>query len=103
MNTIKFVNCTKDEVRLNDGRVFPPSKNPARIVAVCTDFDSDGIANIKYKEAYLPMAEHGTIYIVPYMVKLAEPQRKDFVCPLYTSPDAVYVNGRCVSVPGFMR
>lgn len=88
MNTIKFVNCTKDEVRLNDGRVFPPSKNPARIVAVCTDFDSDGIANIKYKEAYLPMAE---------------PQRKDFVCPLYTSPDAVYVNGRCVSVPGFMR
>ena len=103
MNTIKFVNCTKDEVRLNDGRVFPPSKNPARIVAVCTDFDSDGIANIKYKEAYLPMAEHGTIYIVSEIVKTAEPQRADLVCPAYGHPDAVYVNGQIVSVPGFIR
>lgn len=103
MNTINFVNCTEYEVRLNDGRVFPPSGIVARVSAKCTGFDSNGIANIKYEAINLPLASPNTIYIVSEIVKVAEPQRDDFVCPAYGCKDAVYVNGQIVSVPGFIR
>lgn len=103
MNTIKFVNCMAYEVRLNDGRVFPPSGIVARVSAKCTGFDSNGIATIKYEEVNLPLASPNTIYIVSEIVKTAEPQRADLVCPAYGHPDAVYVNGQIVSVPGFIR
>lgn len=103
MNTIKFVNCTAYEVRLNDGRVFPPSGIIARRTAKCTGFDSDGIATIKHEVVNLPVASQNTIYIVAEIVKTAEPQRADLVCPAYGHPDAVCVNGQIVSVPGFIR
>lgn len=103
MNTINFVNCTAHEIRLNDGRVFPPSGIVARVSAKCTGFDSNGIATIKYEEVNLPLAIPNTIYIVSEIVKVAEPQRDDFVCPAYGCKDAVYVNGQIVSVPGFIR
>lgn len=103
MNTINFVNCTGYEVRLNDGRVFPPSGIVARVSAKCTGFDSNGIANIKYEEINLPLASPNTIYIVSEIVKTAEPQRADLVCPAYGHPDAVYVNRQIVSLPGFIR
>lgn len=103
MNTIKFVNCMAYEVRLNDGRVFPPSGIVARVSAKCTGFDSNGVATIKYEEVNLPLASPNTIYIVSEIVKTAEPQRADLVCPAYGHPDAVYVNGQIVSVPGFIR
>lgn len=103
MNTIKFVNCTAYEVRLNDGRVFPPSGIIARRTATCTGFDSNGIATIKHEVVNLPVASQNTIYIVAEIVKMAEPQRADLVCPAYSHPDAVCVNGQVVSVPGFIR
>lgn len=82
---------------------FPPSGIVARVSAKCTGFDSNGIATIKYEEINLPLAFPNTIYIVSEIVKVAEPQRDDFVCPAYGCKDAVYVNGQIVSVPGFIR
>jgi hypothetical protein len=100
---IIFLNCTPHEVRLNDGRVFPPSGILVRISAEYTAFDADGIASIKYGELELPDVLPNVRYIVSAIVKAAAPQREDFVCPATGHPEAVRVNGQIVSVPGFVR
>lgn len=99
-----FLNCTPHEVRLNDGRVFPPSGILIRVSAEYTEFDADGIALVKYRELeQLPDVLPNVRYIVSAIVKAASPQREDFVCPATGHPDAVRVNGQIVSVPGFVR
>lgn len=93
---VQFVNCTPHEVRLNDGRVFPPSGILVRVSTKYSEFDADGIASAEYGELEL-------LYIVSAIVKAAAPQRSDLVCPATGHPDAVRVNGQIVSVPGFIR
>ena len=100
---VQFVNCTPHEVRLNDGRVFPPSGILVRVSTKYSKFDADGIASAEYGELELPDELPNVVYIVSAIVKAAAPQRSDLVCPATGHPDAVRVNGQIVSVPGFIR
>lgn len=100
---VQFVNCTPHEVRLNDGRVFPPSGIIVRVSTTYSEFDADGIASVEYGELELPDELPNVVYIVSAIVKAAAPQRSDLVCPATGHPDAVRVNGQIVSVPGFVR
>lgn len=102
---VRFVNLTPYVVKMNDGREFPPSGQVARVSNEFGEFDSDGIADVKFGAvAGLPEPEIGVVYIVSAMVAAAvKGIRSDVVSPATGHPSAIRENGHIVSVPGFVR
>lgn len=102
---VRFVNVTPHAIKLNDGREFPPSGQIARVSNEFGEFDSDGIADVKFGTVTgLPEPEIGVVYIVSAMVAAAvKGIRSDVVSPATGHPAAIRKNGQIVSVPGFVR
>lgn len=106
-SNIVFVNCTPHAISLNDGRVFEPSGNVARVAQSISDFDEDGIAVQSFGEVTgLPEPQPGTYYIVSAMVlpRAQAEGRNDVVAPATGHKDCVRNEKNfIVSVPGFLR
>ena len=102
---VRFVNMTPHSVKLNDGREFLPSGQVARVSNEFGEFDSDGIADVKFGAVTgLPEPEIGVVYIASAMVAAAvKGIRSDIVSPATGHPAAIRENGQIVSVPGFVR
>lgn len=99
---MEYVNLTPHEVRLNDGRVFPPSGTVARVATGYSEVEP-GLFRAKFGEVVaLPSPAEGIRYIVSGMVAQAVPDRADVVSPATGHPEAVRENGQIVSVPGFV-
>ena len=100
-----FINLTPHAVVLNDGTTFPPSGGVARVSATYSDFDSNGVAVVKFGEPVgLPDPQEDTIYIVSGLLKQACPDRADLVSPATGHPACRRdEGGRILSVPGFVR
>jgi hypothetical protein len=98
-----FVNLTPHAIVLNDGRLFPPSGEVARVSSSHSDFDADGIASVVFGEVsglHDPLPD--TFFIVSGLVAAAV-KRPDVVSPASGHPDTVRDKGQIVSVPGFIR
>lgn len=100
-----FINLTPHAVVLNDGTVFPPSGEVARVSTTYTEFDTVGVASVKFGEPVgLPAPKEDTLFIVSGLLKQACPTRTDLVSPATGHPacrrDA---EGRILSVPGFVQ
>jgi hypothetical protein len=90
-------------INLNDGTVFAPSGEIARVTSSYSRFDENGIAAVTFGEiSGLPSPEKGVIYIVSGLVAAAA-KRKDVVSPATAHPECVRKEGQVVSVPGFIR
>ena len=102
---MNFVNLTPHPVVLNDGTTFPPSGGVARVSATYSDFDSNGVAVVKFGEPVgLPSPRNGFVFIVSGLLKQACPQRTDLVSPATGHPACRRdEGGRIISVPGFVR
>jgi hypothetical protein len=101
---MKFINLTPHEIRLNDGRVLPPSGTVARVSSAHSPFDENGVCQVNFGEiAGLPSPQDGVLYIVSGMVAAAA-KRPDVVSPATGHPEAKRdERGQIVSVPGFVR
>ena len=98
-----FVNLCPHQIVLNDGRVFPPSGNVARVSSSFSEFDSDGICSNVFGEITgLPEPQNDTIYIVSMLVA-GLVKRADVVSPATGHPACVRESGQVKSVPGFVR
>ena len=118
---MQFVNLTDHNIALNNGTVFPPSGQIARVATGYSDFDADGIcAAIFGGVTGLPDSQPETMYIVSGMVAAAVAAanaahnadeyhttggmvRWDVVSPATGHPDARRENGQIISVPGFIQ
>jgi len=100
----QFVNLTPHAIVLNDGRVFPPSGQVARVSSTHTPFDGDGVASLTFGEVQgLPAPQEGVFLIVSALVAGAA-KRADVVSPASGHPDVVRnEKGQIQSVPGFVR
>jgi hypothetical protein len=98
-----YVNLTPHEIRLNDGRVFPPAGVVARVSTSHTPFDENGVCAVQFGEIVgLPAPQDGILYIVSGMVAAAA-KRNDVVSPATGHPDAKRdERGQIISVPGFV-
>ena len=98
-----FINLCPHEIKLNDGRLFPPSGVVARVASSHSEFDSDGVCSTVFGEILgLPETHPETIYIVSALVA-GRAGRADVVSPATGHPAAKRENGQVVSVPGFVR
>lgn len=97
-----YVNLTPHPIKLNDGRVFEPSGQVARVSSQFTDF-TDDICKVVYGDLInVPEPVENTKYMVSAMV-LAASSRIDLVAPATGHPDCVRDDkGFIVSVPGFI-
>lgn len=100
-----FINLTPHSINLNSGATIPPSGDVARVSCEFGRFDDNGVCTVHYGQiANLPMAQPDTLYIVSAMVLSAiGGLRQDVVAPATGHPDTVRINGRIVSVPGFVK
>ena len=99
----QFINLCPHAIVLNDGRVFPPSGNVARVSSSFSDFDGDGICSNVFGEITgLPEPIEDTIFIVSMLVA-GIVKRADVVSPATGHPGCVRENGQVKSVPGFVR
>ena len=97
-----FINLTPHAIKLNDGRVFPPSGNVARVTSSHSEIVND-VCTVVYGEVTgIPAPAENTKYIVSGMV-LEAVKRDDVVAPATSHPDVVRVNGQVASVPCFRR
>lgn len=107
MTTLNFVNCNPHAIKLNDGRVFAPSGNIARVSQSISEFDEDGIATQSFGAVEgLPAPTENTMYIVSGMVigRAQAEGRSDVVAPATGHKDCVRnEKGFIESVPGFLR
>lgn len=99
---MNFVNLTPHAIILNDGTVFQPSGNVARVSATFTDFEN-GICRQQFGDVTgLPDPQEGTTFIVSALV-LAATDRDDVVAPATGHPQCVRNDkGQIMSVPGFI-
>lgn len=98
---MEFVNLTPHAISLNDGRIFPPSGEIARVSAGYSEF-VDGICRATFGQVTnLPAPRVGVTLIVSGMVAAAV-KRGDVVAPATGHPDARRDGGQIVSVPGFV-
>lgn len=105
-NKVQFVNCTPHAIKLNDGRVFEPSGELARVSQETSYFSGWDIATQSFGEVTgLPAPQDGVVYIVSAMVLTAlKGTRPDCVAPATGHPLCVRdAEKRIVSVPGFVR
>lgn len=91
---------------LNSGVCYP-SVGVARVSNSFSDFDENGICDVRYGDIVgLPAAIDGTMYIVSAMVLNAAKAagRRDCVAPATGHPSVIRDDkGLIVSVPGFVR
>ena len=99
---MKTINLTPHDVRLNDGREFPPSGQVARVTAGYEPIGPDMFRATFGEVVGLPSPELGTIYVVSGMVASAVPERADVVSPATGHPAAVRRDGQVYSVPGWI-
>ena len=99
----KFVNCTPHPIKLNDGRVYEPSGDVARVSSHFTAPDSNGVCKVVYGDLTgVPDPQPDTLFIVSAMV-LAASDRTDLVAPATGHPDCVRSDkGFIESVPCFV-
>ena len=102
LEIMNFVNLTPHAISLNDGTVFNPSGNVARVSATFTEFEN-GICHQKFGDVTgLPDPQEGTMFIVSALV-LAATDRDDIVAPATGHPQCVRNDkGQIMSVPGFI-
>lgn len=101
---MKYVNLTPHAINLNDGRVFPPSGQVARVSATFSTFVDDVCAQGFGEVENLPEPQADTRYIVSGLVLTAVSDRDDVVAPATGHPDTQRnEKGHIVSVPGFVR
>ena len=100
---MNFVNCTPHAIVLNDGRVFEPSGDVARVSVSFTEFSND-VCRAQYGQLTgVPAKKEGTFYIVSAMVLSSCNDRSDLVAPATGHPDTVRnEKGHILSVPGFV-
>ena len=106
---IKFINLTPNDIKLNDGTIYPATGKVARVENTFSNFCC-GISKVFYGDIEnLPEPEDGVYYIVSAMVLAANnskprcKRRGDLVAPATGHPDCKRENGFIVSVPGFVR
>lgn len=100
---MRFTNLTPHSIRLNSGLEYEPSGSVARVATSYTEFDEDGIAEVRFGEVQgLPAPEAGVIYVTSALVAQAA-RRPDVVSPATGHPLCVRKDGQVVSVPGFVR
>lgn len=101
-----FINLTPHAIALNSG-VSYPSVGVARVSNTFTDFDANGVCDVRYGDIVgLPAPVDGTLYIVSAMVLNAAKAagRMDCVAPATGHPSVVRDDkGLIVSVPGFVH
>ena len=100
---MEFVNLTPHEIRLNDGRSFPPSGTVARVQQNFFNLDQD-ICQAEFGEVEgLPEPRPDVMLIVSAMV-LAATARDDVVAPATGHPECIRnERGHIVSVPCFIQ
>lgn len=99
------MNLTPHAIVLNSG-VSYPSVGVARVSNSFSDFDKDGVCDVRYGDIVgLPASVDGTLFIVSALVLAAAKAagRTDCVAPATGHPDCVRKDGFVVSVPGFVR
>lgn len=102
---MNFVNCTPHPIALNNGTVYSPSDNVARVAVKFGDF-VDGVCHQTYGDVQnLPAPADGVTYIVSALVLSAlNGSRADVVAPATGHPDCKRSDkGFIISVPGFVR
>lgn len=101
---MKYVNLTPHAIKLNDGRIFEPSGEIARVSQSFSEIVND-ISHQKFGEITgLPEPKEGTIYIVSGFVLGAAKHRKDVVAPATGHPETIRNDkGHIVSVPCFTQ
>ena len=101
---MNYVNLTPHAIALNDGRVFEPSGNIARVSSSYTAIVDD-VCEQTFGDVQLPAPIEGTRYIVSALVLAAvKGTRDDVVAPATGHPECVRNEaGHIVSVPGFVR
>lgn len=102
---MQYVNLTTEEVRLNDGRVFPPSGDVATVTVTFTDVVDD-ISKEQYGEVIgLPTRQGGQRFIVTTMVLDAlNGTRDDVVIPAITHPKVIKdETGKILTIPCFAQ
>ena len=98
-----YVNLTPHAIHLNDGRVFPPSGQIARVSAEHSPFEGDLCLVVFGRVQNLPEPQEGVYYIVSALVADAA-RRPDVVSPATGHPEVVRdEKGQIKSVPGFIR
>ena len=102
-----FVNMMPHSIHLNDGRVFEPSGDVARVNQTISSFDENGIAEQSFGMVTgLPEPKKGVIYIVSALVlgRAQAEGRRDVVAPATGHRESIRnEQGQIVSVPGFLR
>ena len=98
-----FINCTPHPIVLNNGTVYAPSGQIARVSSSHTPLDANGVCRVVYGDLVnVPDPAPDTLYIVSALV-LGASDRKDLVAPATGHPDCVRdAQGHIVSVPGFV-
>lgn len=102
---MQYINLTSDEVVLNDGRVFPPSGELAKINLIFTDVVDD-ICIQQYSEVInLPEQQGGQRLIVsPTVLAALHGSREDVVSPAIHHPKVIKNElGQILSVPCFIQ
>ena len=99
---MKFVNCTPHPIVMNDGRVFEPCGEVARVNSSFTDIEGD-FCEVVYGDIHgIPAPKENTFYIVSAMVK-GVCDRDDVVAPATGHADTKRnYKGHIVSVPCFI-
>ena len=100
---MNYLNLTPHSIVLNDGRVFEPSGQVARVTSTHSPFNAEGVCSVEFGEVQnLPEPVAGTAYIVSGMVASAT-DRSDVVAPATGHPEAKRnEKGQIQSVPGFV-
>jgi len=100
----KFRNFTPHAICLNSGEVFE-SEGVARVSSSHSEFDDNGVCSVEFGEIEgLPSPECKTLIIVSAMVKAANKNRRDLVCPATGHPETIRnEKGHIISVPGFVK
>lgn len=102
--SMNFINLTPHGITLNDGRVFEPSGQVARVSSSHTPFNQDAVCSVSFGEVTdLPEPRDGVMYIVSALVAQAA-RRDDVVSPATGHPEAKRnEKGHIISVPGFVK
>jgi hypothetical protein len=98
---MNFINLTPHDIVLNNGTIYPPSGEVARVGSEFIDAEH-GFVSIKYTDIQgLPKPQPNTFYIVSSMVK-STTDRKDVIAPATSHPEVVRNDkGHIISVPTF--
>ena len=98
------VNLTPHDIKLNDGRIYRPSGEIARVGVSYSDIIDDVTAQVFGEVEGLPPQAKGVLYIVSGLVLAANKERQDLVAPATGHPEVVRDDkGRIVSVPCFTK